>query len=77
MSQSDWKQGNASVGDARKASSERNCSRKGIIKPDCNCCELVLWGTPLQQLIWQTTQLGAALYALKAGKNAWKSTDEV
>ena len=70
-----WQQGNASVGDARKASLDAI----GVARESSNTTAIAVArsvGHAVATAHMADHSLGAALYALKAVKNAGKSIDE-
>jgi hypothetical protein len=72
---SDWKQGNASVGDARKASLDAIA----VANKSSNMTAIAVArsvGHAVATAHMADHSLGAALYALKAVKNAGKSMDK-
>jgi len=71
----DWKQGNASVGDARKASLDAIAVANEITNKTAIAVARSV-GHAVATAHMADHSLGAALYALKATKNAGKSIDE-
>jgi len=70
----EWKQGNASVGDARKASLDAIATANKFSNPTA-IAEARSVGHAVATAHMADHSLGAALYALKAVKNAGKSVD--
>ena len=71
----DWKQGNASVGDARKASLDAIAVANESSNPTLVAVARSV-GHAVATAHMADHSLGAALYALKAAKNAGISLDE-
>jgi hypothetical protein len=70
----EWKQGNASVGDARKASVDAHAVARESSNPTAIAVARSV-GHAVATAHMADHSLGAAWYALKAVKNAGKSTD--
>ena len=70
----EWKQGNASVGDARKASVEAHTVARESSNPTAVAVARSV-GHAVATAHMADHSLGAAWYALKAVKNAGRSTD--
>jgi hypothetical protein len=71
----EWKQGNASVGDARKASVTAHTVARECSNPTSIAVARAV-GHAVATAHMADHSLGAAWYALKAVKNAGKSVDE-